>query len=168
MVQVEAPSTPECQQSVTSHPRCSVRGIHWTMNRTMNKTMNRTMNKTMSHEPWTINKGLTLSTIRSSYYFFFNIFITLCTSALLCLCIITLHTNVTFHDLLKVGVVQPRKAVAGFCHRLGRLNAFFNLQGEWGSWGFAVLNLGHLATGQFHCAGGFYVGKAGFKCRQMI
>ena len=60
MVQVEDPSTPECQQSVTSHSRCSVRGMHWTMN------------KTMKHEPWTINQGLTLSTIRSSFYFLLN------------------------------------------------------------------------------------------------
>ena len=29
MVQVEASSTPECQDSVPSHPRCSVRGRTW-------------------------------------------------------------------------------------------------------------------------------------------
>ena len=45
--------------------------INQTMNQTMNKTMNRTMNRTKIHEPWakpwTINPGLTLSTIRSSF-----------------------------------------------------------------------------------------------------
>ena len=37
-----------------------------TMHQTMSITKNRTMKRTMNHEPWTINQGLTLSTIRSS------------------------------------------------------------------------------------------------------
>ena len=64
MVQVEAPSTPECQPS----PCTMHQTMHWTMNRTMNRTINGTINRTLNHEPWTINQGLTLSTIRSSFY----------------------------------------------------------------------------------------------------
>ena len=57
-------------------------------------------------------------------------YITSSTSGLLFFCSVTLHTDVTIDDLLKVGVVQPSKAVAGLCPRLGRLNAFVNLQGK--------------------------------------
>ena len=46
------------------------------MKRTLNRTTNRTMNRTEIHgpwaKPWTINQGLTLSTIRSSHSFILN------------------------------------------------------------------------------------------------
>ena len=65
MVQIEASSTTECCNGVQSQ----------TMNQTINQTMNKTMNRTKIHEPWakpwTINQGLTLSTIRSSFHFIF-------------------------------------------------------------------------------------------------
>ena len=64
MVQIEAPSTPECQEGVPSQGGHSV--VHHVQVQhypcTINQTMNQTMNRPKIHEPWakpwTINQGL--------------------------------------------------------------------------------------------------------------